>query len=179
MLNLLFLLLLPVLALLLLAALFGGRLTPLESRTTLVFAPEGRLVEQYTCDALSRSLAHATHSRDCQEVRLRDVLSALHAARTGQAHRTCGERAGHGTLRFASLREVGAALAAVRAAGSGVVAYGDSFSQGQYLLAAQANEIYLDPMSSGGVMLDGLACTASSSTPRCKTSWAWTCTCSR
>lgn len=50
-LNLLFLLLLPALALLLLAALFG-RLTPLESRTTLVLCPlEGRLVEQYTCDA--------------------------------------------------------------------------------------------------------------------------------
>lgn len=157
-LNLLFLLLLPVLALLLLAALFGGRLTPLESRTTLVFAPEGRLVEQYTCDALSRSLAHATHSRDCQEVRLRDVLSALHAARTDKRiERVVVNVQDMEPSGFASLREVGAALAAVRAAGKQVVAYGDSFSQGQYLLAAQANEIYLDPMSSGGVMLDGLA----------------------
>ena len=157
-LNLLFLLLLPVLALLLLAALFGGRLTPLESRTTLVFAPEGRLVEQYTCDALSRSLAHATHSRDCQEVRLRDVLSALHAARTDKRiERVVVNVQDMEPSGFASLREVGAALAAVRAAGKQVVAYGDSFSQGQYVLAAQANEIYLDPMSSGGVMLDGLA----------------------
>jgi len=157
-LNLLFLLLLPVLALLLLAALFGGRLTPLESRTTLVFAPEGRLVEQYTCDALSRSLAHATHRRDCQEVRLRDVLSALHAARTDKRiERVVVNVQDMEPSGFASLREVGAALAAVRAAGKQVVAYGDSFSQGQYLLAAQANEIYLDPMSSGGVMLDGLA----------------------
>ena len=157
-LNLLFLLLLPVLALLLLAALFGGRLTPLESRTTLVFAPEGRLVEQYTCDALSRSLAHATHSRDCQEVRLRDALSALNAARTDKRiERVVVNLQDMEPSGFASLREVGAALAAVRAAGKQVVAYGDSFSQGQYLLAAQANEIYLDPMSSGGVMLDGLA----------------------
>lgn len=157
-LNLLFLLLLPVLALVLLAALFGGRLTPLESRTTLVFAPEGRLVEQYTCDALSRSLAHATHSKDCQEVRLRDALSALHAARTDKRiERVVVDLQDMEPSGFASLREVGAALAAVRAAGKQVVAYGDSFSQGQYLLAAQANEIYLDPMSSGGVMLDGLA----------------------
>ena len=157
-LNLLFLLLLPVLALLLLAALFGGRLTPLESRTTLVFAPEGRLVEQYTCDALSRSLAHATHSRDCKEVRLRDALSALNAARTDKRiERVVVNLQDMEPSGFASLREVGAALAAVRAAGKQVVAYGDSFSQGQYVLAAQANEIYLDPMSSGGVMLDGLA----------------------
>ncbi len=39
--NLLFLL---VLVILLMAMLRGGKLPPLEDRTTLVFAPEGRLV---------------------------------------------------------------------------------------------------------------------------------------
>jgi protease-4 len=154
-LNLLFLLVLVIVVVIMLS---GGKLTPLESRTTLVFAPEGRLVEQYTCDALSRNLARATHSRDCQEVRLRDVLSALNAARTDKRiERVVVNLKDMDPSGFASLREVGAALAAVRAADKQVVAYGDSFSQGQYLLAAQANEIYLDPMSSGGVMLDGLA----------------------
>jgi protease-4 len=147
-----------VLVIVVVIMLSGGKLTPLESRTTLVFAPEGRLVEQYTCDALSRNLARATHSRDCQEVRLRDVLSALNAARTDKRiERVVVNLKDMDPSGFASLREVGAALAAVRAADKQVVAYGDSFSQGQYLLAAQANEIYLDPMSSGGVMLDGLA----------------------
>ena len=154
-LNLLFLLVLVIVVVIMLS---GGKLTPLESRTTLVFAPEGRLVEQYTCDVLSRNLARATHSRDCQEVRLRDVLSALNAARTDKRiERVVVNLQDMEPSGFASLREVGAALAAVRAAGKQVVAYGDGFSQGQYLLAAQANEIYLDPMSSGGVMLDGLA----------------------
>ena len=36
--------------------------TPLEPRATLVFAPEGRLVEQYSCDPFSRNLARATRS---------------------------------------------------------------------------------------------------------------------
>jgi protease-4 len=35
-----------------------------------------------------------------------------------------------------------------------VVAFGDAFMQEQYLLAAQANEVYLDPM--GGLVLEGL-----------------------
>ena len=46
--------------------LSGGKLTPLESRTTLVFAHEGRLVEQDSWQSLSRNLARATHVRECQ-----------------------------------------------------------------------------------------------------------------
>jgi protease-4 len=153
--NLLFLL---VLVILLMAMLGGGKLTPLEDRTTLVFAPEGRLVEQYTCDALSRSLARATNSRDCRELRLRDALRVLEAARTDKRiERLAVNLDELQPSGFASLREVGAALAAVRASGKQVVAFGQGFTQGQYQLAAQANEIYLDPMSSAGVMLDGLA----------------------
>ena len=64
--NLLFLL---VLAIVLVAMFGGGKLAPLEPRATLVFAPEGRLVEQYSCDPFSRNLARATRSGDCREVR--------------------------------------------------------------------------------------------------------------
>ena len=153
--NLLFLV---VLAIVLLAMFGGGKLAPLEARSTLVFAPEGRLVEQYSCDAFSRNLARATRSDDCREVRLRDALRALEAARTDKRIERVAlyldELQPSG---FASMREVAAKLAAIRAAGKQVIAYGDGYGQGQYLLAAQASEIYLDPMSPGGVMLDGLA----------------------
>jgi len=153
--NLLFLTLLVIV----LAALFGGgKLAPLSERSTLVIAPEGRMVEQYSCDPLSRSFARATNSNDCREVRLRDILRALESARTDKRiervalHLDELEPSG-----FASLREVAAAIAKVKAAGKQVVAFGNNYSQAQYLLAAQANEIYLDPMSQGGVMLEGLA----------------------
>lgn len=153
--NLLFLL---VLVIVLVAMFGGGKLAPLEQRSTLVFAPEGRLVEQYSCDAFSRNLARATDSRDCREVRLRDALRALESARTDKRiERVALYLDDLQPSGFASLRDVAAALAAVRAAGKQVVAYGDSYEQGQYLLAAQASEIYLDPMSPGGVSLDGLA----------------------
>ncbi|TCT21680.1 signal peptide peptidase SppA [Thermomonas haemolytica] len=154
-LNALFLL---VLLILLLAMLGSGRLAPLQSRTTLVFAPQGRLVEQYSCDAFSRGLARATRSNDCREVRLRDALRALDAARTdARIERVAVSLDELQPSGFASLNAIAAKLAAIRAAGKQVIAYGDGYSQGQYLLAAQANEIYLDPMSSSGVMLDGLA----------------------
>ncbi|GHC11799.1 signal peptide peptidase SppA [Thermomonas carbonis] len=153
--NLLFLALLV----LVLAMMFGGgKLAPLSERSTLVIAPEGRLVEQFSCDALSRNIARATNSNDCREVRLRDLLRALDAARTDtRIERVVLHLDDLQPSGFASMRDVAAAIAKVKAAKKQVVAYGDNYSQGQYLLAAQANEIYLDPMSQGGVMLEGLA----------------------
>ena len=153
--NLLFLALLVIV----LAVMFGGgKLAPMSERSTLVVAPEGRLVEQYSCDPLSRSFARATNSNDCREVRLRDVLRALDAARTDKRiERVALHLDELQPSGFATLREVAAAIAKVKAAGKQVVAFGDNYSQAQYLLAAQANEIYLDPMSQGGVMLEGLA----------------------
>ena len=153
--NLLFLL---VVFVLLAAMLGGGKLAPLAERSTLVIAPEGRLVEQYSCDPVSRAFARATNGEDCREIRLRDLLGALDAARSDKRidrvvlHLDELQPSG-----FASLRDVAAAIAKVKAAGKQVIAYGDNYSQGQYLLAAQANKIYLDPMSQGGVMLEGLA----------------------
>ena len=154
-LNLLFLL---VLFVLLAAMLGGGKLAPLAERSTLVIEPQGRLVEQYSCDPVSRAFARATNGDDCREIRLRDLLRALESARTDK-------RIERVLLRldelqpggFASLREVAAAIARVKAAGKPVVAHGENYSQGQYLLAAHASKVYLDPMSQGGVMLEGLA----------------------
>ena len=153
--NLLFLLV----VLLVLAVMFGGgKIAPPGARSALVIAPQGRLVEQFSCDPISRAFSRATNGSDCREVRLRDMLRALDAARTDKRiERVVLELDELQPSGFASLRDVAAALGKVRAAGKQVVAYGDNYGQGQYLLAAQANEVYLDPMSQGGVMLEGLA----------------------
>ena len=136
----------------------GNKITPPAERSTLVIAPQGRLVEQFSCDAISRAFSRATKGSDCRELRLRDVLRALEAARADKRiERVVLELDEFQPSGFASLREVAASLAKLRASGKQVVAYGDNYSQGQYLLAAEANEIYLDPMSQGGVMLEGLA----------------------
>ncbi|MEF9944786.1 MAG: signal peptide peptidase SppA, partial [Burkholderiaceae bacterium] len=55
---------------------------------------------------------------------------------------------------LASLREVGAAIDRFKQSGKPVVAWGSSFDQKQYALAAHADEIYLHPF--GNVLLKGL-----------------------
>ena len=134
----------------------GDRVAPLVGRTTLVLAPEGRLVEQYSTDAFTRTLAKAMGDKDAEEVQLRDLLRAIEAAKNDKRIERVLLRVDK--LRpsgYAQLREVAAALAELRAAKKQIVAYGDYFEQSQYLLAAQADEIYLDPM--GGMLLEGLA----------------------
>ncbi|HEY4560932.1 MAG TPA: signal peptide peptidase SppA [Lysobacter sp.] len=132
----------------------GPRTKPLQDRTTLVIEPEGALVEQYSSDPLTRALGKALGERG-GEVQLRDLVRALDAARRDK-------RVERVVLRLdklqaggmASLREVADAIARVRASGKQVVAFSEMMDQKQYLLAAQANEVYLDPM--GGMLLEGL-----------------------
>lgn len=154
-LNILFLLIIV----LVLAALFGGgRVKPIAERSALVFAPKGALVEQYTCDPFSRALAQMGDGAGCREVRLRDALRVLEHARTNaHVERLVLELDELDAGGFATLRELADAIAAVRKAGKQVLAHGDNYTQAQYLLAAQANEVYLDPMSQGGVILEGLS----------------------
>ena len=52
-----------------------------------------------------------------------------------------------------TLEELAGALREFRASGKKVIAYGTELTQERYYLAAQADEIYLDPM--GFVLLDG------------------------
>lgn len=156
-LNFLFFGLLFLVALLILIAIVSGgsRQSPLLERTTLVIAPEGALVEQYKSDPFMRALAENSGS-GVGEVQLRDVLRALEAAKTDDRIERVLLRTDRMTFSgYASMREVADAIAEVRAAGKQVVAFGEYFGQQQYLLAAQADEVYLDP--EGGMMLEGLA----------------------
>lgn len=137
----------------LLAAGDGAR--PLPDRTTLVIAPEGRLVEQFSTDPASRALARMFGDDGAREVQLRDLLRALDAAKDDKRIERVLLRTDRMAFSgYASIREVADALAKLRASGKQVVAFGESFDQNQYLLAAQADEVYLDPM--GGLLLEGL-----------------------
>ena len=127
----------------------------LQDRTTLVIAPEGKLVEQYSADPVSRALTKAVGDSGADEVQLRDLIRAIEAARDDKKiERVVLQLDKLQPSGFASMREVVAALQDLRASGKQVVAFSENMSQSQYLLAAQANEVYLDPM--GGVVLEGL-----------------------
>ena len=144
------------LLLLFLAALGAGKqVKPLLERTTLVIEPQGRLVEQYTQDPATRALSKAM-GEDMGEVQLRDLLRALEAARTDKRiERVLLKLDGLQADGVASLRELADAIAELKASGKQVIAFAEMMDQRQYLLAAQANEVYLDPM--GGLLLEGLA----------------------
>ncbi|MQA19480.1 signal peptide peptidase SppA [Rugamonas rivuli] len=149
-LNLLFLLVLIVLA----YAIFGGGAKPLQSKTTLVLNLKGQLVEQSSGNARDALLTSVRGGENHKMMQLRDVLSVLETAAkdpeiTGAVLLT-DEMEGGGQ---AMLREVAAGLERFKAAGKPVVAWGSSYNQRQYLLAAHASEVYLHPM--GMVMLEG------------------------
>ena len=149
-LNLLVLLLLVWLAI----ALFspGPRL---QQRTTLVLAPEGALVEQYSSDPGSRALARLFGEK-VREVQLRDLLRAIDAAREDDRIERLLIRPDRlDSAGIAALREVAAALQRFRASGKQVIAFGNGMDQRQYLLAAVADEVWLHP--EGAVLLEGLS----------------------
>jgi len=144
-----------LLLLILVAVVGGDNGRPLVDRTTLVIAPEGKLVEQYSTDPASRAFAKAFGQEGNGEVQLRDVLRAIDAARDDKRIERVLLRVDRMSFSgYASIREVAAALAKLRQSGKQVIAFGENFDQNQYLLAAQANEVYLDPM--GGLLLEGL-----------------------
>jgi len=156
-LNLLFFGLLFLLLILFVFALGKGATSGkgLQDRTTLVIAPEGRLVEQYSADPVSRALGKAMGDTGANEIQLRDLVRALEAAKNDKKiERVVLELDKLQPSGFASMREVAVAVQELRAAKKQVVAFSENMSQSQYLLAAQADEVYLDPM--GGVLLEGL-----------------------
>lgn len=143
-----------LLALLAALAWAAWHATPsLRERTTLVLALEGPIHEQFAGGLRASALAQA-QGRPVAQLRLRDVLAVLDAA----AHDPKIERvllvlddfAGAG---LPTLRDVAAAIDRLKAAGKPVLAWGSSFDQRQYYLAAHASEVWLHPM--GSVDIEG------------------------
>ena len=134
----------------------GGGLTPVLDKTALVLDLDGTLVEQYTSAPISRAIAQASGGRDAgREIQLRDVVQALEIAKDDDHIGRVVLRAdGFRVAGFAAMRELGAALRDFRASGKPVVAYGTMMEQKGYYLAAQADQVYLDP--DGGILLEGL-----------------------
>ncbi|GGY78847.1 signal peptide peptidase SppA [Pseudoduganella plicata] len=138
----------------LLYAIFGGGAKPLGNKTTLVLNLNGQLVEQTPGGAKLAQLANIGDEDARRFIQLRDVLKVLDtAARDPQiagAVLVMDEMEGGGQ---AMLREIAAGVDRFKASGKTVVAWGSSYNQRQYQVAAHASEVYLHPM--GAVMLDG------------------------
>src|SRR5580693_2804467 len=151
-----------VLHLVLLLVIFGFILAalhtsiPIIPRTAaLVIAPEGELVEQLASDPVRRAFGQASGG-PAPETLLRDVTDAIGSAKSDSRIKLIVLDLGNlSSSGLSKLQEIGAALRDFRAAGKRVVAVGDSLDQSQYYLAAQAGEVYLDPL--GLVYIDGFS----------------------
>lgn len=134
----------------LLIAWFATDVPPrLQGDTAIVLNLQGNLVDEYTVGPREAALAEVL-GEERFETRLRDVLAALDAAANDpQITRAVLVLDQMGRAGQASLREVARALERFKAAGKPVIAWGESFSQAQYYLAAQANELYMHP---GGIV---------------------------
>lgn len=143
-----------VLLVMVIAAGMRGGAGPITDGTTLVLEPEGQLVEQFTTDPATRAFRKAMGD-DAGEVQLRDLVRVLDAAADdARIERVLLRLDGLTGGGMATRRELAAAVARVRADGKQVVAHSEMMGQEQYLVAAEANEVYLDPM--GGMLLEGL-----------------------
>lgn len=149
-----------VLHLILLLVLFGllliagqTELPLVPRRAALVLSPDGYLVEELSGDPLERALAGATGELR-GETRLRDLVDVIDEARDDDRIQALvldlDDLAGAG---LPMLQDLAQSIRWFRESGKKVYAYGESFSQRQYFIAAQADEVYLDPM--GYVLLEG------------------------
>ena len=137
------------------AVLDSGESLTIKPDTALVLRPYGDVVEQYSGTPADYILMQATESTR-PETRLRDLVSAVRkAADDPRIVRLVIDPSYMRSAGLASLLEIASAVEDFRATGKPVVALADNLGQGQYFLAAMADEIWLNPK--GMVWLDGFA----------------------
>jgi protease-4 len=125
----------------------------IPNRAALLVAPEGELVEQLSGDPVERALEQA-RGDGRKETLLWDLTDSIRAAAADRRIPLLVlnlDKFGGSTQ--PTLEELARAIQDFRAAGKKVLAYGTELSQEGYYLAAQADEVYLDP--EGFVLIDG------------------------
>ena len=148
-------LLLLALVVLLALAWWSTRPAALGERTTLVLELRGRLVEQSHDDVRSGAFGALGGALPAApETRLRDLVAVIDRAAADpavtQVLLLLDDFDGAG---LPALREAAAALARLRAQHKTVYAWGSSYDQRRYFLAAQADRVWLHPM--GEVAIEG------------------------
>ena len=132
-----------------------GSVPAVPLKAALLVAPEGDIVEQSSGDALERAVQEA-RGQGHAETLLWDLTDSIRAAAKDKRIQVVAidlekfDGAGQPTL-----EELAKALHEFRATGKKVISYGNEMTQERYYLAAQSDEIYVDPM--GFVLIDGYA----------------------
>jgi len=146
--------------LVLLLVLFGlliaasqSELPYVPDRAALVLSPQGQLVEELSGDPLERALSRASGEFHA-ETRIRDLVDVVDLARDDDRVKALVlDLDGLDSAGLPMLQDLGQSIRWFRESGKKVYAYAESYSQRQYYLAAQADEVYLDPM--GYILIEG------------------------
>ncbi|HEU4601331.1 MAG TPA: signal peptide peptidase SppA [Steroidobacteraceae bacterium] len=149
-----------VLHLIVLLVIFGvivAALSPhipvIPQQAALVIAPQGPLVEQLTGDPVERAVAEM-YGEDRSETLLRDVVEAIHEAKKDRRIKVLVlDLSGLSGGGLVKLEELTRAIDDFRSSGKRVIAFGESYDQTQYYVAAHADDIYMDPQ--GFVFIQG------------------------
>ncbi len=132
------------------AALFITSRPPgVPDKAALVLNPDGNIVEQLSGSPISIFKRYGK-----KEVLLKNLLDAVNKARDDKRIQALVLKTDlMGNVGMSKLLDLKSALADFKKTGKKIIAIGDEYSQSGYFLAAQADEIYLNPM--GMVMLKG------------------------
>lgn len=135
-----------------LSAIFSGEDPVVEDGSVLVLAPKGSIVDQLE-KADPRDILRNGGASPKQTL-LQDVLDALEAAKEDdRISALLIEPKFFAGAGLSKLQAIGKAITDFKSSGKKVIAYGDSFNENQYYLAAFADEIYLSHI--GGIGIDG------------------------
>lgn len=117
----------------------------------LILGPEGNIVEQETETMLSSDIFGDAAKK---ETLLKDIINVIDFAQKDDRIQVMVlDLRKMARVGISKLQDIGAALVRFKSGGKQIYAFGDSFNQQQYLLAAHADRLYLSPM--GSVVLQG------------------------
>lgn len=152
--NLLFL----AIAILILVAIFSDDTETLQGDTALVINPSGIVVEQkQIVDPIAGFLSG--YETEETETALKDITDAITSAASDDRITALVLHLDNMQAGLSKLEDIAASIETFKESGKPVLAYGNSYSQGQYYLAAMADEVYLDATSFpvfSGVFLPGI-----------------------
>ncbi|TAM11593.1 MAG: signal peptide peptidase SppA [Nevskiaceae bacterium] len=135
-------------------SLSGGPAPTVDDNVALVIKPFGTLVDETSSPA--QRLVEQLSGETPTQTSLRTLREALrHAATDSRIKLAVLDVDEMGDAGVAQLQELSRSLAAFRASGKKLYAFGTQYDQYQYLPAVQADSISVDPM--GGVLLQGFA----------------------
>lgn len=137
----------------LMAMITGGGGPKLLEKSALVINLEGSLVEETIGSPLDQ-LEGQISGQGMNQIRLRDLMAALKAAKTDEnISHVVLYTDGFDVRGFAAMRDLAVAIQDFRSSGKKVYAYGTGMEQKAYFIAAQADQVFLDP--EGGILIEG------------------------